>query len=123
MLLRRTKSVKLLARSFCNKRQTYVQTKILLLLYLIEIKVDDFAVELEQIVSGVATDHYHSLPKKLRPKQRINTTEQWHIVKRSLDRLQVVQVFTPESLDLTLASLHRHTHIGVKLIEQSKFCP
>jgi len=77
-----------------------------------KLKVDDFAVELQTIVSGVAMDHFLSLDKKLRPKLRINSTEQWHIVKRSLDRLQILEVFSPESLDLTLASLHRLCRIN-----------
>jgi len=70
-------------------------------------KVESLAEELQRKVRQVAEAHFRSLDKKDRKTLRITSKEQWQIVKKSLARLQILQIFSHQALEITLCGLHR----------------
>lgn len=55
-------------------------------------------------VKKVAETHYKGLPKERRG-ERITSAEQWDLVRESLARILVMEVFNPDCLEVTLLSL------------------
>lgn len=70
-------------------------------------KVESLAEELQKKVRLVAEAHFRSLDKKDRKTLRITSKEQWQIVKKSLARLQILQLFSHQALEIALCGLHR----------------
>jgi len=74
------------------------------------VKVKMVALALQRRVARVAEQHLKEMKgdgvkKEEREKRRINSTIQWDIVKGALERLLVMNVFTPDSLEISLLSL------------------
>lgn len=67
--------------------------------------VMEVAEELQSRMRKTAEDHYRSLPNDKRKTDRLTSTDQWHIVKQSLERLLVMEVYDPDSLETSLVSL------------------
>ena len=69
--------------------------------------MQDLANVLESRVQDVREKHYKSLPRAERASRdkRITSADQWNIVKTSLERLHVMDVFNPDSLEVSLLSV------------------
>jgi len=83
-------------------------------------KVESLAQELQKKVRQVAEAHFRSLDKKDRKTLRITSKEQWQIVKKSLARLQILEIFSHQALEIALCGLHsllrNNTNISVIVI-------
>jgi len=74
------------------------------------VKVKMVALTLQSRVARVAEQHLtemkeKGLTKEDREKQRITSSMQWDIVKGALERLLVMNVYTPDHLEISLLSL------------------
>jgi len=74
------------------------------------IKVKMLAMALQRRVAMVAEHHWkdmkeRGLGREDREKQRINSAMQWEIVKGALERLFMMDIFTPDQLEISLLSL------------------
>lgn len=70
------------------------------------VAVMDVAEELQARVRKIAEDHYRSLPVNRRKTERLTSTDQWQVVKQSLERLLVLEAATgPDSLETSLIAL------------------
>jgi len=69
------------------------------------IKEETIAEELQRLVRNVSEEHYHSLPKEQRSVDRLTTKDQWEIVKRSLERILMLHMYKPSSLEASLVGL------------------
>jgi len=70
------------------------------------VKVNDIENVLECRVRHVSESHYRTLPREARTRdKRITSTDQWNIVKTSLERLHVMDVFSPDNMEVSLLSI------------------
>jgi len=74
------------------------------------VKVKMVALTLQSRVAKVAEQHLKEMKdrghsRELREKQRITSSMQWEIVKGALERLLVMNVYTPDNLEISLLSL------------------
>jgi len=70
------------------------------------IKVRSIAKHMEERVKNVADLHYRKLPRGERSREnRLTSSDQWEIVKSSLERIHIMEVFTPNSLDISIISI------------------
>lgn len=74
------------------------------------VKIKMVALALERRVARVAEHHLKEMKEKgvkreFREKQRINSSLQWDIVKGALERLLVMNIYSPDNLEISLLSL------------------
>merc|ERR1719483_1552805 len=82
------------------------------------VKVKLVALTLQSRVARVAEQHLtemkeKGLTKEDREKQRITSSMQWDIVKGALERLLVMNVYTPDHLEISLLSLQNVLMNGI----------
>jgi len=76
------------------------------------VKIKMVASALQNRVRFIAEQYYKELKKKVGvtkdelERKRINSNLQWEIVKSSLERLLIMDIYSPENLEVSLLSLH-----------------
>jgi len=76
-----------------------------------QMKTEQIAALLQIRVRKIAENHYRSLKeagvkKEERNNKRLTSADQWEIVKTALSRFFLVNVYSPENLEITLLSLN-----------------
>jgi len=70
------------------------------------VKVRSVAKHMEARVKQVADAHYRKLTKGERTREnRLTSSDQWEIVKASLERIHIMEVFTPSCLEISIISI------------------
>jgi len=76
-----------------------------------QMKSEQIAALLQRRVRKIAENHYRGLKdagvkKEERESKRLTSADQWEIVKTGLSRFYLVNVYSPENLEITLLSLN-----------------
>jgi len=71
------------------------------------VKIPTIAEELQRRVNHVAEQHYRSLPRDRRSKERLTSLDQWQIVKRSMERVLILEVYTPTVMEANIVKLRK----------------
>lgn len=76
-----------------------------------QLRLEQVASRLQETLREAAQQHYRSLKeaglsREEREGRRLTSSDQWAVVKASLSRLFLLTVFSPDSLEVTLVSLH-----------------
>jgi hypothetical protein len=69
------------------------------------IKAEVLGAQLQRRVKIIAENHYRSLPKEEKKTKRLTSADQWQIVKKSLERVLIMEAYSPNTLEVGLIAL------------------
>lgn len=71
------------------------------------VKEEAIAEEMQRRVKVISEDYYKTLPKEKRSTDRLTSRDQWEIVKRSLERVLILNVNKPSKFEISLVGLKK----------------
>jgi len=72
-----------------------------------KLKIEEISDQLQTTVRKVAEVHFRSLDRSVRATQRLTSKDQWQIVKKSLERILLLEVFSSDTLEICVSGLRR----------------
>jgi len=72
-----------------------------------KLKIEEISDQLQTTVRKVAEVHFRSLDRAVRASQRLTSKDQWQIVKKSLERILLLEVFSSDTLEICVSGLRR----------------
>jgi len=72
-----------------------------------KLKIEEISDHLQTTVRKVAEVHFRGLDRAVRATQRLTSKDQWQIVKKSLERILLLEVFSSDTLEICVSGLRR----------------